>query len=224
MFHGINALQRFLDLAHLRELLAHLEVDFEGLRKFLGSVICFREIHEHLWFIRFNFVLVALVASRLQVRGRLDKIYPAKIIPADGDVEKRKLFSFSCLDRGSGFFFRLRAFGPQPAAGEQDFREKIGVHRLFSQEFVPDAHSIGNATFLVKVGALPNADAVFLLLGHLRCRDEGGSHFGGLLEGTEERIGLYKVKLRRVFHLRISRCFCQVVDARLTVECRHISE
>jgi hypothetical protein len=47
VLHGVNALHGLLDLAYLRKLLAHLEIDLKGLREFLGSVIGIRKADEH---------------------------------------------------------------------------------------------------------------------------------------------------------------------------------
>src|SRR2546422_8768292 len=47
VFHGVNALEGFLDAADHREVLAHLEIDFQGLGELPAAVVCLRQVHEH---------------------------------------------------------------------------------------------------------------------------------------------------------------------------------
>src|SRR3990172_651589 len=75
VLHGVDALHGLLDLAHLGELLAHLEVYFEGLGKLLGPVVRLGKADEHLGVFRLfpgKFVPYAksfeLTASQILVR------------------------------------------------------------------------------------------------------------------------------------------------------------
>src|SRR4030042_730828 len=86
VLHGVNALYGLLDLAYLGELLAHLEIDLKGLGKFLGSIVGLRKTYEQDGVVRFDLVLIALVASGLQVRDGFCMIGSAEIVLADSDV------------------------------------------------------------------------------------------------------------------------------------------